>query len=100
MPFIEIQHPIQNIEREEGTTGDQTEQKLDKALVQSAQFEFIWCANDLIVKLRFRSRSGEGQVKLRKVRKVRYLDLSYTIFLVFNIDSGSLNIDSGSHTNF
>ena len=53
-----------------------------------------------IVKLRFRSRSGEGQVKLRKVRKVRYLDLSYTIFLVFNIDSGSLNIDSGSHTNF
>ena len=53
-----------------------------------------------IVKLRFRSRSGEGQVKLRKVRKVRYLDLSYTLFLVFNIDSGSLNIDSGSHTNF
>ena len=61
----------------------------------------------IIVKLRFRSRSGEGQVKLRKVRKVRYLDLSYTLFLVFNIDSGSLNIDSGSfnidsgsHTNF
>ena len=56
--------------------------------------------NEQIVKLRFRSRSGEGQVKLRKVRKVRYLDLSYTLFLVFNIDSGSLNIDSGSHTNF
>ena len=29
------------------------------------------------------SGSGPGQVKLRKVRKVRYLDLSYTIFLVF-----------------
>ena len=56
--------------------------------------------NVTIVKLRFRSRSGEGQVKLRKVRKVRYLDLSYTIFLVFNIDSGSLNIDSGSTRNF
>ena len=54
----------------------------------------------IIVKLRFRSRSGEAQLKLRKVRKVRYLDLSYTLFLVFNIDSGSLNIDSGSHTNF
>ena len=53
-----------------------------------------------IVKLRSRSRSREGQVKLRKVRKVRDLDLSYTIILVFNIDSGSLNIDSGSHTNF
>ena len=56
-----------------------------------------------IVKLR--SRSGEGQVKVSgegqvRVRKVRYLDLSYTLFLVFNIDSGSLNIDSGSHTNF
>ena len=37
----------------------------------------------MIVKLRFRSRSGEGQVKLRKLRKVRYLDLSYTLFLVF-----------------
>ena len=35
-----------------------------------------------------------------KVRKVRYLDLSYTIFLVLPIDTCSLPIDTSSHTNF
>ena len=41
----------------------------------------------MIVKLRFRSRTGKGQVKLRKIRKVRYLDLSYTLFLVLPVAS-------------
>ena len=36
-----------------------------------------------IVKLR--SRSGEGQVRVRKVKETKDLDLSYTLFLVFTL---------------
>ena len=36
-----------------------------------------------IVKLRSRSRSCEGQVRVRKVKETKDLDLSYTLFLVF-----------------
>ena len=54
------------------------------------------------------SSSGPGQVRVRlgsgesqvKVRKVRYLDLSNTLFLVLHIDTCSLHIDTSSHTNF
>ena len=35
----------------------------------------------LIVKLRSRFRSGEGQVRVRKVKETKDLDLSYTLFL-------------------
>ena len=37
----------------------------------------------IIVKLRSRSRLGEGHVRVRKVKETKDLDLSYTIFLVF-----------------
>ena len=37
----------------------------------------------IIVKLRSRSRYGEGQVRVRKVKETKDLDLRYTIFLVF-----------------
>ena len=36
-----------------------------------------------IVKLRSRSRLVEGQVRVRKVKETKDLDLSYTLFLVF-----------------
>ena len=45
-------------------------------------FPFLTCYIDLIVKLRSRSRLGEGQVRVRKVRD-RSFDLSYTVNLVF-----------------
>ena len=41
-------------------------------------------ASPVVVKLRSRSRLGEGQVRVRKVKETKDLDLRYTIFLVFS----------------
>ena len=49
----------------------------------------------MIIKLRTRYRSGEGQARLRKVRE-RFIDLSYTINLVFTTTTTTTT----HHTNF
>ena len=39
----------------------------------------------LFVVVKLRSRSGEGQMRVRKVKETKDLDLSYTLFLVFTL---------------